>query len=116
MSTDLNVGDVVEAKTGTLANFCGDHRGAVEAFDGETVMVRMKNSGRLVPFWREQLHTIPNITGLRCCDECPGNSTCPHASVCMCGGSVDHSSWDGHSPVSMHDYYCEPNKQKSVPA
>jgi hypothetical protein len=43
----------------------------------------------------------------KCCETCPGDDTCPHAIVCMCGSPVDHSPWDGHSPVSMHDYYCE---------
>lgn len=44
----------------------------------------------------------------KCCEECPGDDTCQHATVCMCGSSMDHSPWDGHQPVSMHDYYCEP--------
>jgi hypothetical protein len=43
----------------------------------------------------------------KCCDECPGDDTCPHAAVCMCGDYANHSPWHGHSPVSMHDYYCE---------
>jgi hypothetical protein len=49
--------------------------------------------------WREP--------GRKCCDECPGDDTCEHAKYCMCGSPVDHTPWDGHSPVSMHDYYCE---------
>lgn len=43
----------------------------------------------------------------KCCDECPGDDTCEHAKVCMCGDYMDaHGIDDGHSPVSMHDYYC----------
>jgi hypothetical protein len=43
----------------------------------------------------------------RCCDECPGDDSCEHASWCVCGEPISHSPWAGHSPVSMHDYYCE---------
>lgn len=51
---------------------------------------------------------MTNRTPLRkCCETCPGDETCPHAAVCMCGNAADHSPWDGHPPVSMHDYYCE---------
>lgn len=24
--------------------------------------------------------------------------------TCMCGGSMDHSPWEGHTPVSMYHY------------
>lgn len=54
----LKLGDVVEAKDGTLARFCGDERGTVVAFDGESIMVRMKSSGRTVPFRRDQLEHL----------------------------------------------------------
>jgi hypothetical protein len=27
--------------------------------------------------------------------------------TCMCGDSMDHSPWEGHSPVSMYYYYNE---------
>lgn len=44
---------------------------------------------------------------LKCCDECPGDQTCEHAKWCMCGSAVEgHDIGSGHSPVSMHDYYC----------
>lgn len=55
---DLKPGDMVEARAGTLARFCGDQWGTVEDFDGDSIMVRMDNSGRLVPFRREQLDAI----------------------------------------------------------
>lgn len=41
----------------------------------------------------------------KCSEECPGDETCEWAEVCMCGGVMDGSWHDGHSPVSMHDYY-----------
>lgn len=41
----------------------------------------------------------------KCCDECPGDQSCPNNAVCMCGDSAEHSSWVGHVPVSVHDYY-----------
>ena len=42
----------------------------------------------------------------KCCDECPGDDTCEHAQVCMCGDDVNHHSIaSGHYPVSMHDYH-----------
>lgn len=44
----------------------------------------------------------------KCCDDCPGDDSCPHSSVCMCGSPMDdHDMGSGHSPVSMHEYYCE---------
>jgi hypothetical protein len=49
----------------------------------------------------------------KCCDECPGDDTCEHAKVCMCGDYMNHPHWSGHSPVSMHDYYCEEVDEKS---
>jgi hypothetical protein len=54
----LKVGDLVEARAGTLAHFCGDKWGTVEAFDSGAIMVRMDTSGRLVPFKPEQLDPI----------------------------------------------------------
>jgi hypothetical protein len=45
----------------------------------------------------------------KCCDECPGDETCEHHEVCMCGSYMkDHDSpmGSGHNAVSMHDYYC----------
>lgn len=56
--TLLKIGDMVEARAGTLARFCGDTYGTVEAFDGQSIMVRMDTSGRLVPFHRDQLDAI----------------------------------------------------------
>lgn len=49
-------------------------------------------------------------TGPKCCDECPGDDTCEHATVCMCGDHMEghDSMWSGHSAVSMHDYHCRP--------
>ena len=49
---------------------------------------------------------------MKCCEECPGDQTCTHALVCMCGSTMDHSPWDGHTPVSMHDYYCREIEKK----
>lgn len=47
----------------------------------------------------------------KCCDECPGDETCEHAKVCMCGSYMDaHDLGSGHSPVSMHDYYSRPRE------
>lgn len=44
----------------------------------------------------------------KCCLECPGDDTCEQAKVCMCGDNIEgHSMYCGHSPVSMHDYYCD---------
>ena len=45
----------------------------------------------------------------KCCEECPGDDTCEHAKVCMCGSYMEghDSMWMGHDAVSMHDYYCE---------
>jgi hypothetical protein len=43
-----------------------------------------------------------------CCEECPGDNTCVHAAVCMCGDYMDHHASPmgcGHAPVSMHDYH-----------
>lgn len=45
---------------------------------------------------------------LKCCDECPGDETCEHAKVCMCGCYMenhDNGWYSGHSPLSMHNYY-----------
>lgn len=45
----------------------------------------------------------------KCCDDCPGDDTCEHAEVCMCGSYMaHHGMYDGHSPVSMHHYHCTP--------
>ena len=33
--------------------------------------------------------------------KCPGWTK----DTCMCGGDIDHSPWEGHSPVSMWDYH-----------
>ena len=43
----------------------------------------------------------------KCCETCPGDDTCQHANVCMCGSPMGHSPYEGHPPTSMHDYYCE---------
>lgn len=40
-------------------------------------------------------------------DGCPGNRTCPMNQVCCCGEYINHSGWEGHSPVPAHDYYCD---------
>lgn len=45
------------------------------------------------------------VGGRRCGANCPGDQSCEHADVCMCGDDVTkHSMWCGHSPVSQHDY------------
>lgn len=43
----------------------------------------------------------------KCCDDCPGDDTCKHNTVCMCGCYMkDHDDmWRGHSGVSMHEFY-----------
>lgn len=49
----------------------------------------------------------------KCCDECPGDNTCEHAKVCMCGDDMEKhpdAMSCGHSPVSMHDYYSSPEE------
>lgn len=56
---------------------------------------------------RELQEGRPYVEPRKCCAECPGDDTCEHANVCMCGGRMDHYCDEGHSPVSMHDYYCE---------
>lgn len=46
------------------------------------------------------------LNGPKCEEGCPGDDTCEHAKVCMCGNYVDaHGMGDGHSPVSMHAYH-----------
>jgi hypothetical protein len=54
------------------------------------------------------------MTGPECCEECPGDSTCEHNDVCMCGSYMrDHDDmYMGHSAVSMHDYYSRPPKKR----
>lgn len=54
----LKLGDVVRAKADTLAAYCGDTIGLVVQFDGKAVMCRMKQSGRTVPFRRDQLEHL----------------------------------------------------------
>lgn len=40
--------------------------------------------------------------------ECPDDT-------CMCGGPMDHSAWeDGHSPLSMRDFYSADLRQKLI--
>jgi hypothetical protein len=56
--SDLKRGDMVEAKAGTLARFCGDQYGMVARIDGEVIIVEMDNSGRMVPFQRDSLDAI----------------------------------------------------------
>jgi hypothetical protein len=62
MSADFKIGDLVQAKAGTLAHFCGDKHGKIEAFDGSSVMVRMDSSGRLIPFASDQLYAVHRPT------------------------------------------------------
>lgn len=48
--------------------------------------------------------------GPKCCDECPGDDTCEHAAICMCGDYMEgHANGmdSGHTPLSMHRYYAE---------
>lgn len=48
---------------------------------------------------------------LRCSDDCPGDDTCEHNKVCMCGARMaghDEPLDSGHYPVSMHSYYSRP--------
>jgi len=33
---------------------------------------------------------------------------------CMCGSPVDHSPWEGHSPVSMFDHAVEQEVQRRI--
>lgn len=51
------VGMAVRSRPTTLAYRCGDTSGKVEAIDGTRIMVRMDQSGRLVPFQEDQLVT-----------------------------------------------------------
>lgn len=46
---------------------------------------------------------------MKCCEECPGDDTCEHAKVCMCGSYMDgHDAMEaGHSPVSMHAWHSQ---------
>jgi hypothetical protein len=38
---------------------------------------------------------------------CTGDENCPEVAYCCCGIKCDeHGMGDGHSPVSMHYYYC----------
>lgn len=48
-------GDKVKALPTTLAYRCGDTSGVVEIVEEHGVMVRMDQSGRLVPFREDQL-------------------------------------------------------------
>ena len=50
----------------------------------------------------------------KCCDDCPGDSSCPENKWCVCGSEVDsHGIGSGHSPVGMHDYYCRAVDEKN---
>jgi len=51
----MQVGDKVRSKANTLAYFAGDVNGVIEKLDGGSILVRMKQSGRLVPFRPDQL-------------------------------------------------------------
>jgi len=51
-----HVGDAVNARPETLAFRCGDRDGVVEKIEGRLVLVRMTQSGRLVPFRQKQLY------------------------------------------------------------
>lgn len=33
---------------------------------------------------------------------------------CMCGSPIDHSPWEGHSPVSMFDYAVEQEVERRL--
>lgn len=56
---DVKVGDRIASAPHTLAWRCGDRSGKVEAFDGNSIMVRMDQSGRLVPFRKDQIQPFP---------------------------------------------------------
>ncbi len=51
------VGMAVKSRPSTLAYRCGDMSGVVEQIDGQSIMVRMDQSRRLVPFREDQLVT-----------------------------------------------------------
>ncbi len=54
----LKIGDTIKAREGCLAHFCGDIDGTVEQFDGDTILCRMRRTGKLTPFRRDQLDHI----------------------------------------------------------
>lgn len=54
----LKPGDVIRSKPETLAHHCGDTIGVVVLLDGESILCRMKRSGRTVPFRRDQLEHL----------------------------------------------------------
>lgn len=33
---------------------------------------------------------------------------------CMCGLPIDHSAWEGHTPVSMYDYYRQQDQEREA--
>lgn len=41
----------------------------------------------------------------KCEDDCPGDGTCEHTKVCMCGLPMENHYDASHTAVSMHDYY-----------
>jgi len=45
------------------------------------------------------------------CEEVCENEVNHCKTTCCCGGDIDHP-WDGHSPVSMHWWYCEGNCER----
>ena len=51
----VEIGQAVKSMPTTLAYFCGDRTGKVEAFDGASILVRMDQSGKLTPFHVDQL-------------------------------------------------------------
>lgn len=34
--------------------------------------------------------------------------------TCMCGSEINHSAWEGHSPVSMFDYAVEQEVERRL--
>lgn len=56
MSADpIKIGDKVLSKPTTIAFHCGDKSGVVEKVDGSIFMVRMDQSGLLVPFRHDSI-------------------------------------------------------------
>ena len=45
---------------------------------------------------------------LKCCDVCPGDDSCENVQRCMCGSRMEGHSIGGlgHSPMSVHYFYC----------
>lgn len=35
---------------------------------------------------------------------------------CMCGSSIDHSAWEGHTPVSVYDYSLDQERSRAEAA